>query len=61
MVRQNDLIIPADKTTNRHLVKIDEYNKLMEKEIQKDYRKESFENVEEVAHEHSKVVRDLYS
>ena len=31
----------------------------MEKEIQKDYRKEAYENVEEVAHEHSKVARDL--
>ena len=57
--RQNELIIPADKTSNRYLVKIDEYNKLMEKEIQKDYRKEAYENVEEVAHEHSKVARDL--
>ena len=57
--RQDKLIIPADKTTNRFLLKLEDYNKLIEKEIQKDYKKETLENVDIVATEHSKVASEL--
>ena len=36
---QKDLIIPADKTTNSYLVQPDQYMQILEKEIQKKYKK----------------------
>ena len=40
-------------------MKLEDYNKLIEKEIQKDYKKETLENVDIVATDHSKVASEL--
>ena len=37
---QKDLIIPADKTTNKYLVPTDRFLSMLDKEIQKNYKKE---------------------
>ena len=42
---QKKLIVSADKTTNKYLVPLDEYMKILDKEIQKNYKKESPQNV----------------
>ena len=56
---QKDLIIPADKTTNRYLVPPNQYMKMLEKEIQKSYKKENQQNVKKVNVEHAKTAAEL--
>ena len=56
---QKDLIIPADKTTNRYLVPPNQYMKMLEKEIQKSYKKENQQNVKKVNVEHAKTAEEL--
>ena len=56
---QKDLIIPADKTSNRYLVPPGKYLGLMDKEIQKSYKKETPEKVEAVNKEHAKTAEEL--
>ena len=57
--QQNKLIVPADKTTNNYLVTTEKYKSLVNKEIHKNYRKETPKNVEKVNKEHGKTVREL--
>jgi hypothetical protein len=56
---QKDLIIPADKTSNRYLVSPGEYLGLMDREIQKNYKKETPEKVKAVNDEHAKAAEEL--
>ena len=56
---QKDLIIPADKTTNKYLVPPNQYMKMLEKEIQKSYKKEASENVKKVNVEHANAAKEL--
>ena len=48
-----------DKTSNKYLVGKDDYKKLLEKNVQQDYKKENTKNVENVTVEHQKVVKNL--
>ena len=57
--KQKNMIIPADKTSNSYLVPAPQYKKLLEKETQKDYKRETGINVEKVNAEHRKSVVDL--
>ena len=56
---QKNLIVPADKTTNNYLVPTDKYKSLVDKEIQKNYRKEDPNNVTKINREHGKTVKEL--
>ena len=56
---QKDLIIPADKTYNRYLVPPEKYLSLLDREVQKCYKKEDHENVEYVKSKHAKTAEDL--
>ena len=49
---KKELIVPADKTTNNYLLPAKTYTALMEKEIQKNYKKEKANNVKKVEKEH---------
>ena len=51
--------MPADKTTNNYLVTTENYKSLVNKEIHKNYRKETPKNVEKVNKEHGKTVKEL--
>ena len=51
---QKDLIVPADKTTNKYLVTPEKYMNMLDKEVQKSYKKENPENVKTVHDEHAK-------
>ena len=51
--------MPADKTTNNYLVPTDKYKSLVDKEIQKNYRKEDPNNVTKINREHGKTVKEL--
>ena len=53
------MIIPADKTTNNYLVPPAKYLKLVNKEIQKSYRKENPRNVEIISAELCKTATEL--
>ena len=57
--KQKQMIIPADKTSNNYLVPPDKYKKFLEKEVQKDYKRESELEVEKVINEHRKTITDL--
>ena len=56
---QKDMIIPADKTTNKYLVPPEKYLCMMDKEIHKNYKKENPRNVENVNAEHKKTAEEL--
>ena len=56
---QKDMIIPADKTSNNYLVPPNKYKQLVEKEINKKYKKANPEEVELVAKGHAKTAADL--
>ena len=56
---QNKLIIPADKTSNNYLVPPKEYKDLMQKEIQKNYRKVNEKTTEEVRKAHTETAKEL--
>ena len=53
------LLIAADKTSNFYKVKPDEYKKLLEKEVNKEYKKVTDQNVKKVNNAHKKIVVDL--
>ena len=57
--RHKNLIIPADKTNNKFSVKPEDYLKMVQKEVERDYKKESVENVKAVTEEHRKIASDL--
>ena len=59
ILQQTKLIVPADKTTNNYLVTTEKYKSLVDREIHKNYRKETPQNVEKVNKEHGKTVREL--
>ena len=48
------VIIPADKTTNFYKMEPDEYTKLLDKNIQKEYKKENIQVVSKVQKTHKK-------
>ena len=53
------LIIPADKTTNFYRLEPEMYENLLEKNIQKDYKKENESAVKKINLAHSKITKDL--
>ena len=53
------VIVNADKTNNKYLIGKTEYQKMLEKNINADYKKEDIRNVDEVIVEHKKVVTKL--
>ena len=57
--QEKNLIVSADKTTNNYLVPPLKYKKLLDKEIQKCYKKDSIQNVQKVELEHKKTAEDL--
>ena len=56
---QKDLIVSADKTSNRYLVPPEKYLNLLDREVQKNYKKVDPENVKHVEGEHTKAAADL--
>ena len=56
---QKDMIIPADKTANRYLVPPNKYLEMIDKEVQKCYKKENPQNVKKVDVEHAKTAAEL--
>ena len=57
--KQKNMIIPADKTSNNYLVPPTQYEKLLAKEVQKDYKLESEINVRNVNSEHGATITEL--
>ena len=57
--KQPKVYVTADKTTNIYLVEPKEYNELLEKNIQKQYKKEKEVNVIKIESAHKKIVKDL--
>ena len=57
--QQKNLIVSADKTSNNYLVPPEKYKKLLDKEIQKCYRKESKQNVQKINLEHKQTAAEL--
>ena len=53
------VLVSADKTTNFYKLDPKEYNELLEKNIQKDYKKEKNESVKKINDSHKKIVRNL--
>ena len=53
------LIVNADKTSNKYLIGKDNYKKLLDKNVQDDYKKERNNNMKKVTVEHQKIVSDL--
>ena len=53
------VIIPADKTTNFYKMEPDEYTKLLDKNIQKEYKKENIQVVNKVQKTHKKIANKL--
>ena len=49
----------ADKTTNNYLVSPEKYKALIDKEIQKNYKKEDPKNVDNIEEEHATTIREL--
>ena len=56
---KKELIVPADKTTNSYLVPVKNYQGLIQKEIQKNYRKVAPKVVQKVENEHLETAIDL--
>ena len=56
---QKDLIVSADKTTNKYLLTPEKYMNMLDKEVQKSYKKEHPENVKVVHDEHAKTANEL--
>ena len=56
---QKDLIVSADKTTNKYLLTPEKYMNMLDKEVQKSYKKENPENVKVVHDEHAKTANEL--
>ena len=56
---KKELIVPADKTSNKYLVPPKKYLNMLEKEIQKNYKKEDLQNVKIVNDEDRKTAEDL--
>ena len=59
ITNHKSLIVPADKTTNNYLVPPEKYRTLVDREIQKNYRKENVKNVGKVSLEHMHTAADL--
>ena len=55
----NKLIIPADKTSNHYKMAPQKYQELLEKNIQKEYKKVSKETINKVNTSHKEAVRKL--
>ena len=53
------MFVPADKTTNMYLLEPQCYTELLDKNVQKLYKKEKEVNLKKVETEHQKIVRDL--
>ena len=56
---EEQLLVSADKTSNFYKVKPEEYNKMLEKEINDEYKKAKEPFIEEINNAHKKVVRSL--
>ena len=57
--QKKDLIIPADKTSNNYLVPADKYQDLVNKEIHKQYKKATVDEVKKVNSEHAATAVEL--
>ena len=57
--QKKDLIIPADKTSNNYLVPADRYEELVNKEIHKQYKKATVDEVKKVNSEHAATALEL--
>ena len=53
------LLVAADKTHNHYNVDPADYKKLIEKDINKDYKKETTRNVQNVNQAHKSIVKKL--
>ena len=56
---KKELIIPADKTSNNYLVPVEKYEELVNKEIQKKYKKATVAEVKKTNSEHKKIGVEL--
>ena len=57
--QKEELIIPADKTSNHYLVPADKYKELVDKEIHKKYKKATLDDVKKVNSDQAQTVKDL--
>ena len=57
--QKKELIIPADKTSNNYVVPADKYEELINKEIHKNYKKATVEEVVKVNSEQAKTAVEL--
>ena len=53
------VIIKADKSTNYYKMEAEEYKELVEKEIHKEYRKSTKEEIKEVENSQKTIVKNL--
>ena len=53
------IIVDADKTSNKYLIKKSDYQSLLAKNVNSDYKIEDSKNVQKVTKEHQKIVTDL--
>ena len=59
IVRNDKLIIPADKTSNHYEVDPTEYKKFVMKEVNKEYKLEKIGNIKKINNAHKVIVNDL--
>ena len=57
--KSNKVYVPADKTSNTYLLEPQKYKDLLDKNVQKDYKKEDPKNIEKVDDVHRKIVKEL--
>lgn len=57
--RSGKVLVAADKTTNMYTMKKDDYNKLLDENISKDYKKSNKDEVKEINKEAIKVTQEL--
>ena len=57
--KQEKVYVSAHKTSNKYLLDSATYKELLEKNVQKNYKKAEEEDIEEVSNEHQQIVKDL--
>jgi hypothetical protein len=57
--QKKDLIIPADKTSNNYVIPADKYEEMVNKEIHKNYKKATVEEVVKVNSEQAKTAVEM--
>ena len=56
----NNVIVHADKTSNLYEVEPSTHKKLVQKEVNQEYKKETFKNIQKINTAHKAIVNDLY-